>query len=48
MNHTMLNAGSATNQCARYTALSVFSSKALDSILQISKTPRRSEQDLYQ
>ena len=36
MNHTMLNAGSATNQCARYTALSVFSSKALGSILQIS------------
>ena len=41
MNHTMLNAGSVTNQCARFTALSASNLKALDSILRISKTPRR-------
>jgi len=47
MNHTMLNVAFATNQCARYTALSVFNLRALDSILRISKTTRRSEQDFY-
>lgn len=41
MNHTMLNAGSAMNRCARFTALSGFRLKVLASILQISKLTRR-------
>jgi len=41
MNHTMLNAGSAMNRCARYTALSGFRLKVLASIQQISNSPRR-------
>ena len=36
MNHTMLNAGSVMNRCARFTALSGSHSKDLGSILQIS------------
>ena len=36
MNHTMLNAGSVMNQCARFTALSGSVLKVLASILQIS------------
>ena len=46
MNHTMLNADSAMNLCARFTALSGYPSKAQDSIPQISNPTRRSEQDL--
>jgi hypothetical protein len=37
MNHTMLNAVSVMNRCARFIAVSVFSSKVLGSILRISK-----------
>jgi len=48
MNLTMLNAVSAMNRCAKSIVRSVFSSKALDSIPQTSKSTRRSEQDLYQ
>ena len=48
MNHTMLNAASAMSRCARYTAALASSSKVLVSIPLISKTTRRSEQDLYQ
>jgi hypothetical protein len=44
----MLNAGFVMNQCARFTALLVSRLKVLASILQINKTTRRSEQDLYQ
>jgi len=36
MNHTMLNAGSVTNQCARFTALSVYRSKGLAFTLRIN------------
>ena len=36
MNHTTLNAGSAMNQCARYTALLGSNSKALASTQQIN------------
>jgi hypothetical protein len=43
----MLNAGFVMNQCERFTALSVLPFVAQDFIRQISKTPRRSEQDLY-
>ena len=46
MNHTMLNAGSAMNQCERFTAHLVFNSKVPGFILQISNSQRRSEQDL--
>ena len=48
MNPTMLNAVSVMNQCAKSIVPLVSSSKALASILQISKSTRRSEQDLYQ
>ena len=48
MNLTMLNAVSVMNRCARSIVRSVSSSKALASIPQISKSTRRSEQDLYQ
>jgi len=48
MNLTMLNAASVMNRCAKSIVRLVSSSKALASIPQISKTPRRSEQDLYQ
>ena len=48
MNHTMSNAVSAMSRCARYTAALASSSKVLASIPLISKTTRRSEQDLYQ
>ena len=48
MNLTMLNAVSAMNRCVKSIVRSVSSSKALASIPQISKTPRRYEQDLYQ
>ena len=44
----MLNAASAMNRCAKSIVRSVFSSKALASIPQTSKSTRRSEQDLYQ
>ena len=46
MNHTMLNAGSVTNLCARFTALSGYRLRVLGSILQILNKTRRSEQDL--
>ena len=46
MNHTMLNVGSAMNLCAKYTVRLASSSKVLGSILQISNSTRRSEQDL--
>ena len=46
MNHTMLNAGSAMNQCERFTAHLVSNLKVLDSILRTSNPTRRSEQDL--
>jgi len=46
MNLTMLNAGSAMNQCAKFTHPLASSLRALVSILRISKTTRRSEQDL--
>ena len=36
MNHTMLNAGSVMNRCARFTALSVYRLRVLGSILRIS------------
>ena len=36
MNHTMLNAGSVMNRCARYTALSVSRSRVLGSTLRIN------------
>ena len=42
MNHTMLNAASVMNRCARYTALSVSRLRVLGSILQISKVTRPS------
>ena len=42
MNHTMLNAASVMNRCARYTALSVFRLRELASIQQISKMTRPS------
>ena len=45
MNHTTLNVGSAMNLCAKYIVHSVSNSKVLGSILRISKTQRRSEQD---
>jgi hypothetical protein len=46
MNHTMLNAGSAMNQCERFTAHLVSNSKVPGSIQQTSDSQRRSEQDL--
>jgi hypothetical protein len=48
MNHTMLNAVSATSRCVKSIAVSVSSSKVPGSIRRISNSPRRSEQDLYQ
>ena len=48
MNHTMSNAGSVTNPCARSIAALVSSLRVLASILRISNPTRRSEQDLYQ
>ena len=48
MNHTMSNAGSVTNQCARSIAALVSSLKVPGFIRRISNSPRRSEQDLYQ
>ena len=47
MNHTMLNVGFVMNLCKRFTHQCQQSFAALDSILRISKTTRRSEQDLY-
>jgi hypothetical protein len=44
----MLNAVSATSRCVKSIAVSVFSSKVPGFIRRTSKTPRRSEQDLYQ
>jgi hypothetical protein len=40
MNHTILNAASVMNRCARYTALSVLVLKVRDFILRISKMTR--------
>ena len=37
MNHTMSNAGSATNQCARFIAALVFNLRALASTVRINK-----------
>jgi len=48
MNHTMLNAVSATSRCVKSIAVSVSNLKVPGFIRRISKTPRRSEQDLYQ
>jgi len=48
MNLTMLNAVSATSRCVKSIAVSVSNLKVPGFIRQISKTPRRSEQDLYQ
>ena len=48
MNHTMLNAVSATSRCVKSIAVSVFSLKVPGFIQRISNSPRRSEQDLYQ
>jgi hypothetical protein len=48
MKITWLNAVYATSKCVKSIAVSVFSSKVPGSIQRISKTPRRSEQDLYQ
>jgi len=42
MNHTMLNAGSVMNRCARYTALSVSRLRVMDFIRLISKMTRPS------
>jgi hypothetical protein len=42
MNHTMLNAGSAMNRCARFIVRSVFRLRELASILLISKKTRPS------
>jgi hypothetical protein len=44
----MLNAVSATSRCVKSIAVLVYSSKVPGFIRRISKTPRRSEQDLYQ
>ena len=46
MNHTMSNAGSVTNQCAKSIHPLAYSLKALGSILRISNPTHRSEQDL--
>jgi hypothetical protein len=46
MNHTMLNAASVMNQCARFTALSGLVLRAQDSIQRISKIDTHFEQDL--
>lgn len=43
-----LNVGSAMNLCARFIVRLVSLSKAMVSILPTSKTPRRTEQDLYE
>ena len=48
MNHTMLNAVSATSRCVKSIAVSVSSLKVPGFIRRISNSPRRSEQDLYQ
>jgi len=42
----MLSAGSAMNRCVKYTVRLVSNLKVMGSIQLISKTPRRSEQDL--
>jgi hypothetical protein len=47
MKITWLNAVYVMNRCVKSIAVSVFRSKVLGSTLRISKTPRRSEQDLY-
>jgi hypothetical protein len=46
MNHTMLNAGSAMNQCVKSIAVLVFNLRDQVSILQTAVETRRSEQDL--
>ena len=46
MNHTMSNAGSATNLCAKSIHPLAFNLEAQASIQQISNPTRRSEQDL--
>jgi hypothetical protein len=48
MKITWLNAAYATNRCVKSIAVSVSSLKVPGFIRQTSKTPRRSEQDLYQ
>jgi hypothetical protein len=47
MNRTMLNVDFAMNRCKRFTRQCQQSFVVLVSILRISKTTRRSEQDLY-
>jgi len=47
MNHTMLNAGSVMNRCARFIVLSGSRLRVLASTLRISKLDTPSEQDFY-